>query len=180
MSGSGCVRTGNSGSERVGVGDERVGAQRDLERLVVCGHQRARVLGAERLPPQARDPLGVGVLDGGLLGRGVAERREQRVGSLARGAAQHRVDEPVAGAGVRLGELDGVADDGVVGRAAHVQQLVEAEPQRGEQRRVERRHGTLGELLDEVVERALALDGAVGEAHREARGRAGRARRPRR
>ena len=73
----------------------------------------------------------------------------------------------MAGAGVRLGELDGVGDDGVVGRAAHVEQLVEPEPQRGEQRRVERRGGTLGELLDQVVERALALDGAVGEAHRE-------------
>ena len=140
MAGSGCVRAGSSG-ERGGVGDERVGAQRDLERLVVGGHQRARVLGAQGLPPQARDPLGVGVLDGGPLGRLVAQRLEQRVGSLARGAAQHRVHEPVAGAGVRLGKLDGVADDGVVGRAAHVQQLVEAEPQRGQQRRVERRRG---------------------------------------
>ena len=101
----------------VGVVDKRVGAQRDLERLVVGGHQRTGVLGAERVPPQACDPLGVGVLDGGLLGGGVAERGEQRRLALAGGAAQDRVDETVTAAGARLGELDGVGDDGVVGRA---------------------------------------------------------------
>ncbi len=102
--------------------------------------------------------------------RAVAERRQQRVGPLARGAAQDRVDEAVAGAGGRavyLCELDGVGDHRVVGRAGHVQQLVEPEPQRGQQRRVERGERAASQLLDQMVERALALDGAVGQAHRQ-------------
>ena len=68
---------------------------------------------------------------------------------------------------MRLGELDGVADDRVVGRAAQVEELVQPEAQRGQHRRVEARGRALGELLDQVVERALALHGAVGESHRK-------------
>ena len=81
--------------ERGGVGDERVRAQGDLPGLVVEGHQRPRALGAELLPPQARDPLRVGVLDGGVLGRVVVEGAEQRR-ALARGAAEHGVDQSMA------------------------------------------------------------------------------------
>ncbi len=43
---SACARAARG--ERGRVGDERVRAQRDLAGLVVAGHQRARVLGAER------------------------------------------------------------------------------------------------------------------------------------
>ncbi len=104
--------------------------QRHLARLVVGGHQRARVVRTKLLPPQACDPRRVGVLDRGLLGCGVAERSEQRGRALAPCASQRRVDEPVTGARVRLGKLDGVGDDGVVGRAVQVQQLIQTEPQR--------------------------------------------------
>ena len=45
--------------ESVRVGHERVDAQRHLARLVVGGHQRACLFGAELLPPQPCDPLGV-------------------------------------------------------------------------------------------------------------------------
>ena len=56
------------------------------------------------------------LFDGSLLGVGIGERGEQPVRSLAGGAAQDGIDETVTAAGARLGELDGVGDDGVVGR----------------------------------------------------------------
>ena len=69
---------------------------------------------------------------------------------------------------VGLCQLDCVCDHGVVRGAAQVQQLVQTQPQRGEQRRVEPRGRAFGELLDQVVERAAALNGSVGQAHRQA------------
>ncbi len=60
-----------------------------------------------------------------------------------------------------------VGDDGVVGRAAQIQQLVEPEAQGGKHRSVKTLGRPSGEPLDEVVERALSLDGAVGQAHRQ-------------
>ena len=167
MPGSPWLRTGSSSSERRSVGHERVRPQRHLRRLVVGGHQRAGLLSAELSPPQARDPLRVRVLHGGLLGRRVGERSQQGSRALARGPAQHRVDETVARAAPGLGQLDGVRDDGAVGRAAQVEQLVQPEPQRRQHRRVEPRGGPLGQCFDQVIERALALNRAVGQAHRE-------------
>ena len=104
--------------------------------------------------------------DRGALGRLVVEFSEQ-LGALARGAAQDGVHETVAAAPVALGELHGVGDHGAVGRAVQVEQLVEPQPQRGQQRRVELCGRPLGEPLDQVVERAAPLHGPVEEAHRE-------------
>ncbi len=109
------------------------------------------------------------VCGGGALGRVVValERGQQR-GTLACGAAQHGVDEamPASVAGV-LGELHRVVDDGPVRRASQVEQLVEPEPQRGEQRRVNARDGPPCECRDQIVERPASLHGAVGEPHRQ-------------
>ena len=136
MSASGWRSHRQLAGERRRIGNERVRAQRHLARLVVIGHQRARLLGPELLPPQPGDPLRVGVLDGRPLGRLVA-RAVQQLGALARGAAQHRVDEAVPAACARLGELDRIRDDRVVGGAAQIQQLIQAESQRCQQRRIE-------------------------------------------
>ena len=69
---------------------QRVGAQRGLGGLVVGGHQRARGVGAERVPPQPRDPLGVRVAQRGLLRRVVGERVDQRRAPRARRGAARR------------------------------------------------------------------------------------------
>ena len=63
-------------------------------------------------------------------------------------------------------ELDGVVDDRVR-RLVGPGELVGAEPQRREHRRVELPHRPLAELLDAEVDRPLALHGAVREALRE-------------
>ena len=86
----------------------------------------------------------MGVLDGGLLGRGVGQRGQQLARARARGAPQDGVDEPVPAAGAPLGELDRVGHDRVVGRPAEVEQLVQAQAQGGENRRVEAVGGPLG------------------------------------
>ena len=74
----------------------------------------------------------MGVADRGA-GGGVVGRQ---LDALALHAAQHRVDELVARAG--LGQLDGLADRGVRGDAVEEQQLEEPELQRGADRRLER------------------------------------------
>ena len=109
----------------------------------------------------------MGVADRRLLGGGVGESAEELLRALARGASEHGVDETVARATPALGELDGVGDDRVVGRATQVEQLVQAEPERGQHGRVEALHRAPGELLDQVIERGLALDRAEGQAHRQ-------------
>ena len=70
---------------------------RGLRGLVAGRHQRARVLRAERVAPQLGDPQRVGVLERGFGGRGVGQRGDERR-RLARGAAQHGVDEARAAA----------------------------------------------------------------------------------
>ena len=107
-----------------------------LGRLVVGGHQRARRVGAERVPPELRDPLGMRVLERGLRGRGVGERGDDRP-RLARGASQDRVDQAGAARRVGLGQLDRLADGGVRRDAVQEGQLEDPEPQRGQDRRVE-------------------------------------------
>ena len=101
--------------QRGRVGEERVGTQGHLGGLVVARHQRARVRGPELLPPQARDPLRMGVHDGGLLGAGLGQARQQAAGPLAGGAAQHRVDQAVPCAAGGLGVVV-VREDDIVGR----------------------------------------------------------------
>ena len=81
------------------------------------------------------------MLQSRLLRRVLGEAREKRAGALARGAAQHRVDEPVAGARACLCELDVVSDDRAVGRACQVHELVQPQSQR-------RQHGRDFALLD--------------------------------
>ena len=90
-------------------------------------------------PPQARDPLRVRVRDGGLLGRGVARAPLSSAADPSRAARRSTaLTSPWPARGHwRLGELDGVGDDRVVGRAVQVQQLVQPEPQRRQQRRVQ-------------------------------------------
>ena len=79
----------------------------------------------------------VRVADRGALGRVVGGQLD----ALALHPAQHGVDEPVAGA--RLGQLDRLADRGVVGDPVEEQQLVEPELQRGAHGRVELAVGVL-------------------------------------
>ena len=96
-----------------------------------------------------------------------SSRRQQRRGqllALAGRAAQHRVDEAggVGGAG-SLDQLDRLVDGGVVGGAVGEEQLVEAEPQGRQHRRVEQAGRAPGQPFDRGVGGAAALDGAVGE-----------------
>jgi hypothetical protein len=100
-----------------------------------------------------------------VVDRGVGGRRVTgQPGALARGAAQHGVDEAMAAAAValRLGQLDALRHGRVVGDAVEEEQLVEAEAQRRGDGRVELADGP-GERGDVVIERAEALDGAVRE-----------------
>ena len=89
---------------------------------------------------------------GGLRGRVVAEQRRGQRLALAGGAAQDGVDEAggVGGAGA-LDQLDRLVDGGVVGGAVGEEQLVEAEPQGGEDRRVEQPGRAVGEPFDRGV-----------------------------
>ena len=91
----------------------------------------ARRVGAERLPPQPRDPLRVREAQRGGLGRVVGQRADQPLG-LARGAAQDGVDEAGAAARVGLGELDGLRHRRVVGHAVEVDELEDPEAQGGQ------------------------------------------------
>ena len=100
---------------------------------------------------------------GGVLG----QRRDQPA-RLAGGAPQDGVDEPGAAARVLLGELHGLADRRVGRDAVEVGELEGPEPQRRHDRGLEAVQPAPGERGDHVVERGAALDGAVGQAGREA------------
>ena len=76
----------------LGLGPDRVHAQRRLRGLVHRRHQRPRLRGAELLPPHPREPFRVGVRQRGIVRRGVVEGAEQLL-PLAGGPAQHRVDQ---------------------------------------------------------------------------------------
>ena len=69
----------------------------------------------------------------------------------------------MGGAGA-LDQLDRLVDGGVVGGGVGEEQLVEAEPQRRQHRRVEQPGRAPGEPFDRDVAGAAALHGAVGEA----------------
>ena len=94
--------------------------------------------------------------------------------ALGGGAAQDRVDEAARGsrppgtarpAHPLLGELDRLVDRGVIGRLGE-QQLVEAEPQRGERGSVDSAAAAPGERGDDVVGGRAPLDRSVGEPPR--------------
>ena len=62
-----------------------------------------------------------------------------------------------------LDQLDRLVDRGVVGRAVGEEELVEAEAQAGQHRRVELAQRAVDEPLERRVDRAAPLHGAVGE-----------------
>jgi hypothetical protein len=152
------------GREGLRVRDERVRAQRELRGAVRGGHELARLLRAELLPPLIDDPARQRVVDDGVGRRGVA----RQAGALARRPAQDGVHQPVpaAAAALELRELDALGDGRVVGHAVEEQQLEEAEAQGRGDGRVEAVDGPR-ERGDVVVERPEALDGAEGELARE-------------
>ena len=64
-------------------------------------------------------------------------------------------------------ELDRLVHRRVAGNAAEEAELIGAEPQGGENGRIELAHRPLAERLDRMVERALPLHGAAGELPRQ-------------
>ena len=98
---------------------------------------RARRRGRARPTTARRSTRGASGAARPPAGVSVGQRVDQRA-RLARGAAQHGVDEAGAAARVRLGELDRLADRGVGGDAVEVGELEDAEPQRGEHGGLER------------------------------------------
>ena len=104
--------------------------------------------------------------DGGeLRSRVVAEQRLAELGAFPPRAAQDGVDEArrVSRPGF-LDQLDRLVDGGVIGRAVGEEQLVEAQAQSGDHRRIEHPRRAFGEPLDRRVAGAAALDRAVGDA----------------
>ena len=119
-----------------------------------------------------RDPLGMrvarappapAVVSGSASTSARASRAARRRTALTRPRAARRVG---------LGQLDRLADGGVRGHAVQERQLEDAEPQRGQHRRVELGGRPAGQRDDHVVERGDALDGPVGELGGQRRGRA--------
>ena len=147
--------------------DERVDAQRALGRLVVGGQQRARLVGAEPVPPQLDDPQRVRVA---RSRRPPASSSLGQLDALALARAQDRVDEPAAGRSAWPARPTRRPPRGrrprgtAAGRARAAARRARAA-----------RAGRARRCGDHPVERVAALDGAVGEAHRERRGRAARA-----
>ena len=64
-------------------------------------------------------------------------------------------------------ELHGLAHRRIRGNRIQVGELVGADPESGAHRRVELSHGAAADLLERVVERAHALDGAVRDPLRQ-------------
>ena len=98
---------------------------------------------------------------------GSSRRRAAPRSARSRSRAARRSTALTRPDGVRragaLDQLDRLVDRGVVGRAVGEEQLVEAEPQRRQHRRVEQPRSPAGEPLDRGVGGAAALHGAVGE-----------------
>ena len=117
---------------------------------------------AEVAAPDLPDPVGVRVLQ-----RALGQRREQRPDAV-RDPAQHGVRErhgPLEPS--PADELDGLVHRGVLRYSVEIRELVRAEPERRQDRRVELAHRPLAERLDRVVERPHALHRAERELPRE-------------
>ena len=101
---------------------------------------------------------------GGLRSRVVAQQRLDQRLALATDPPQHGVDEP---RGVRcprpLDQLDRLIDRGVVGGSVGEEQLVDAEAQPGQHRRVDLTQRPVDEPVERGVDRAAALHGAIAE-----------------
>ena len=117
-----------------------------------CHHIRASQSGAEWATAAAS---------------GVESSSSRAAVSWARSRAARRSTALTRPGGMRcagaLDQLDRLVDGGVVGGAVGEEQLVEAEPQRGQHRRVEQPRRAAGQTFDRGVGGAAALDGAVGE-----------------
>ena len=144
--------SGSTGSVRLGTPRAAATASRSLTSvlarrrvlggLVVRGQQGARRLGAELGPPLLSQPQRHRVQERRAGGVAVVQRAQQRVAALARGPAQHGVDEAGGPAArPRLGQVDALGHGGAVGHAVEVEQLVEPEPRRRQHRRVQRATG---------------------------------------
>ena len=138
-----------------------------LGRLVLGAHEGPRGLGAELPPPGRRDPVRVGVQErrGGrrLLVQAAEEAGEAlRQSPHDRVREGHRALEPG-----RAHELHGLVHGRVLRDGVHEGELVGAGAERRANRRVELPHRPAPERLDAVVERADALNRAVGELLRE-------------
>ena len=130
--------------------------------FVLRPHQRQRRLLAEVAPPDLPDPVGVGVLE-----RPLREAREQLLDPVA-DPSEHGVrerDRPLQPG--TADELDRLVHGRVAGDAAEEAELVRAEAERREHRRVELPHGPLPERLDRVVERSHPLHRPERELPRE-------------
>ncbi len=139
--------------------------------LVVRGEQRVELAGPaqrrrERLDHPARVGRGHGKVPGRVGGRVGGHPSHPAVEVVRGHLAQDRVDE--AGRPVPdpvPHQVDGGGDRGVAGHA-HRQQLVGAEPQRVEHRRVD---GTVGQRREDGVVRALAAERAADQLGRQRR-----------
>ena len=151
---------------RLALGPQRVDPHRHLGGLVAGGQQRARRPSAPNSSHHiSRQPFRAEWATAARSGVESSPSRRGQLRALADRSAQDGVDQAggVGGAGP-LDQLDRLVDRGVVGRGVGEEQLVEAEPQRGQHRRVEQSRRALGEPFDRDVAGAAALHGAVGEA----------------
>ena len=130
---------------RAGTGRPRLPAR--------CHHIRASQSGAEWATAAASGVESSPSSDSAARSRSRAARRST---ALTR-------PDGMGGAG-RLDQLDRLVDRGVVGGRVGEQQLVEAEAQRGEHRRIEQPRSSARRAADRRVGGAAALHGAVGEA----------------
>ena len=104
---------------------QRVDPERRLGWLVDPPQERPGLRGPQLAPPQRHQPLRHRVHHRRLRGGLVREPVEQGP-TVARRAAQDRVDQPGAARAVALGELDALVDRGVCRDAVQVGQLKQA------------------------------------------------------
>ena len=109
--------------------------------------------------PDVGDPVGVRELE-----RTVRQRVDELAQPLGE-AAHDGIRERDGALQTRsTDELDALVHGGVGGDGVEIGELVGADPERGQHRRIELAHGTAAERLDPVVERADALHRPVGDA----------------
>ena len=132
------VRHGQALGERLGRSILSVLARRTASAGSLSAAISARASGAPSASNHScGDPLGVRVRERGLRRAWRSGRACDDRARFARGAAQDGVDEAGAARRVALGQLDRLAHGGVRGHAVQKGQLEDAEPQRGQHRRVE-------------------------------------------
>ncbi len=163
------------GEQLVAGGPAGAGDQGDLGALVVRGQQllHAGPAAAERVPQRRDDPAGVRVHDGevvlGVLVVGRRDPRQPPVEVVHGDLAQHRVDE----LGPSVAEHDPRqlhrGGHGGVARDARPQQLVGAQAEHVQHRRVHLPQRPVDALGDDRVVRPLPAQRAVHQLRRERR-----------